>query len=49
MGIISQFCHEQGRSFLEARRLTKTYQVGGSTVYALRDVDFRVEKQRFST
>ena len=36
----SQFCHERGLSFLEARSLTKTYQVGGSTVHALRSVDF---------
>jgi len=36
----SQFCHEKGLAFLEARSLTKTYQVGGSTVHALRSVDF---------
>ncbi len=47
MGTISQFCHEQGRSFLEAQRLTKTYQVGGSTVYALRDVDFTAAQGDF--
>lgn len=36
----SQFCHERGLPFLEVRSLTKTYQVGGSTVRALRSVDF---------
>jgi putative ABC transport system ATP-binding protein len=40
MGNESQFCHERGLSFLEAHELTKTYQVGGSMVYALRDVNF---------
>ena len=40
MGSQSQFCHEKGKPFLEARSLTKTYQVGGSTVHALRSVDF---------
>lgn len=40
MGNESQFCHERGLSFLEARSLTKTYQVGRSTVHALRAVDF---------
>jgi putative ABC transport system ATP-binding protein len=40
MKTTSQFCHEKGQPFLEARALTKTYQVGTSTVHALRDVDF---------
>lgn len=40
MGSESQFCHERGLSFLEANSLTKTYKVGGSMVYALRDVEF---------
>ena len=40
MGNESQFCHERGLSFLEANSLTKTYKVGRSMVYALREVDF---------
>jgi len=36
----SQFCHKRGLPFLEAQSLTKTYRVGGSTVHALREVDF---------
>ena len=36
----SQFCHEHGERFLETRSLTKTYRMGGETIYALRDVDF---------
>ena len=40
MGSQSQFCHEKGNTFLEARSLSKTYQVGGATVHALRSVDF---------
>ena len=40
MGSDSRFCHVRGRPFLEARDVTKTYQVGAETVYALRDVQF---------
>ncbi|MBU1049932.1 ABC transporter ATP-binding protein [Candidatus Bipolaricaulota bacterium] len=36
----SQFCHEKGLAFLEARSLTKTYQVGSSAVHALQSVNF---------
>jgi len=36
----SQFCHEHGERFLETRSLTKTYRMGGETIYALREVDF---------
>ena len=43
----SQFCHERGLSFLEAQSLTKTYKVGGSMVYALRDVDFTAKQGDF--
>ena len=43
----SQFCHERGVSFLEANALTKTYKVGGSTVYALRNVDFKAMQGDF--
>ena len=42
-----QFCHERGRPFLEARALGKTYQVGGATVHALRDVDFTAAQGDF--
>ncbi len=38
MGSQSQFCHVRGNRFLDAQHLTKTYRVGGETVYALRDV-----------
>ncbi len=40
MGNVSRFCHLSGERFLEAKDLTKVYQVGGQPVYALRDVDF---------
>lgn len=43
----SQFCHERGLSFLEANALTKKYKVGASTVYALRDVDFKAMQGDF--
>lgn len=43
----SQFCHERGLPFLEARSLTKSYQVGTSTVHALRAVDFTVNQGDF--
>ena len=43
----SQFCHERGRPFLEARALGKTYDVGGSTVHALREVDFTAAQGDF--
>ncbi len=43
----SQFCHERGLPFLEAQSLTKTYRVGGSTVHALRDVDFTAAQGDF--
>jgi len=47
MGDESQFCHERGLSFLEANALTKTYKVGGSMVYALREVDFTAKQGDF--
>lgn len=47
MGNGSQFCHERGLSFLEANSLTKTYKVGGSMVYALREVDFTAKQGDF--
>ena len=47
MGNESQFCHERGLSFLEANSLTKTYKVGGSMVYALREVDFTAKQGDF--
>jgi putative ABC transport system ATP-binding protein len=47
MEAASQFCHERGRSFLEAHALTKTYQVGNSTVHALREVDFTANQGDF--
>ena len=47
MGNESQFCHERGLSFLEANALTKTYKVGGSMVYALREVDFTAKQGDF--
>jgi len=43
----SQFCHERGEPFLEAVGLGKTYTVGGSMVYALRDVDFTAAQGDF--
>ncbi len=43
----SQFCHERGSPFLEARDLGKTYQVGGSAVHALRDVNFAAAQGDF--
>jgi putative ABC transport system ATP-binding protein len=43
----SQFCHERGIAFLEAHALGKTYQVGRSTVYALRDVNFTAAQGDF--
>jgi len=43
----SQFCHEKGLPFLEARSLSRTYQVGGSTVHALRSVDFTANQGDF--
>lgn len=48
MGNESQFCHERGLPFLEARSLTKTYQVGRSTVHALRSVDFTAVQGDFA-
>jgi len=40
MGESGQFCHQRGAIALEARRLTKSYRLGSTTVEALRDVDF---------
>jgi putative ABC transport system ATP-binding protein len=40
MDIKSQFCHEKGLAFLQAKALSKRYQVGSSTVHALREVNF---------
>lgn len=40
MGSASRFCHVRGDRLLEARDVTKTYRVGGDTVYALQDVSF---------
>jgi len=36
----SQFCHQHGEVFLEARELTKTYRLGQEEVQALRGIDF---------
>lgn len=44
----SQFCHEQGLSFLETKDLSKVYQVGGFEVHALRNVDFLAKQGDFT-
>jgi putative ABC transport system ATP-binding protein len=40
MDSAGRFCHVSGEKTLETQKLTKTYQVGGQPVHALRDVDF---------
>jgi len=44
----SQFCHEQGLSFLQTKDLSKVYQVGGFDVHALRSVNFIAKQGDFT-
>jgi putative ABC transport system ATP-binding protein len=47
MGTDGRFCHEKGSTSLEARGLSKVYQLGSEEVHALRDVDFTANQGDF--